>query len=57
MRASRADKIFDINDNNAKVNLKYLQIIGYGVYNPIFHESMHPNSCSKLQKESADCIS
>ena len=45
----------DVNDNNANVDLKSIQIIGCGVYNPDCPKSVHPNSCSKLQKESKDC--
>ena len=41
----------DVNDNNENVDLKLLQIIICGIHNPSCHESVHPNSCRKLQKE------
>ena len=47
-------KISDVNDDNASVDLKSLQIEGHRVFDPSCHESMHPNLCSKLKKESAD---
>ena len=47
-------KMFDVNYNDANVDLKYLQIIGRTFHNPSCDESAHSNSCNKLKKESSD---
>ena len=44
----------DINDENATMDSKSLQIAGHGVCNPSCYESVHHNLYRKLQKESED---